>query len=102
MNLLLVKMGLLSWFSNNKVNTQVENIEVNGQNINLNTSHTQWLEEIKIGVEVLVIVFVLVIVAIILKKLYKINKKRKLNEKRKLQREILGLKPTTNLAIAQK
>lgn len=92
-------MGLLSWFSNNKVQTEVENINVNGKNVKVNTSHTQWIEEIKIGVEFLLIFGIIVVVAIFIKKLYKWNQHRRVNKRRELQRVILGLNSTRDLTL---
>lgn len=62
------KMGLLSWFSNNKVQTEVEEINIKGQNISVNTNHSQWLEEIKIGMEIVVILIIIIVLAVIVKK----------------------------------
>lgn len=69
MNLLL-KMGLLNMLSGNKIQSQVESIKINDQNVNVNTSHVQWLKEIKIGIEIVVIFIIILALAIIIKKIY--------------------------------
>lgn len=93
-------MGLLNWLSGNKINSQVETIKINGQNINLNTSHVQLIEEIKIGIEVLVICLTIILIAIIIKKLYNWDQKRKTTKQRKLQQAILGFNSSRELSLA--
>lgn len=88
------KMGFLSWLSDNKVQTNRESFDVTGTNISIYKSdkHTQLVEEIKIGVEILLICIIILIIFFLLRKYLKSKKqKRQQQQNRDLQLSILGL-----------
>lgn len=89
---MLTNMGLLSLFSNNKVNYNKEDLTITGKNnsVEKDDMKTQIMSEIKIGIEILIIIIVIVIVYIIIQKWRK-RQREQLRIKRDMQLSILGL-----------
>lgn len=70
MVLLPITMGFLNWLSGNKLNTNTESLEISGTNISVYQANKQMqlIEEIKIGIEILIAIIIVVVALVALKK----------------------------------
>lgn len=83
-------MGLLSWLSGNKYQSETESLLINGNNVSVYQAnpHAQFMHEVKLGIEILIILILIILLFVTIRVTYKRQKRIRAQQQ---QLSMLGL-----------